>query len=221
VPRPVHLVLSLLLGGGVVHAQPATPPALLDGLRLYVASFEPLPGETSLLAYARRETLEWTAFQNLYSVQVTDARAGTLDWRGHSATGGASVFTTLRAATYAAGGKSLLVVNREWCMAGACQTRTAFGWLDGGRLTAVKDTAVIPLIRDADFYAGPVPPCLRGVTLNVSYLPARQGGALSAMAVAPRAAQVACAQAGVAPEAVTRPLTLTWAPGAGKFRKGW
>lgn len=208
---------------GVVQASapaPASPSsAVLDGLRGHLATFTPVSGETSLLAVARQEALDWTAFQNLFTTQVTGA--AYLDWRGHTATTTASVFTTLRAATYAAGARTLLVVNREWCSAGSCQTRTAFGWLEPGGLEVVKDTTVIPLLRDVDFYPGSVPSCLKGVTLSVTYVPARTGGTLSAMAVAPRAAQQACAKAGITPEAVTRPLNLNWTPGVGKFRKAW
>ena len=210
-----------VLGG--VHASPAVPAspqgALLDGLRGHLATFTPVSGEASLLAYARQESLDWTAFQNLFAIQVTGT--AYLDWRGHSVTPTASVFTTLRAATYAADTRTLLVVNREWCSAGSCQTRTAFGWLEPDGLEVVKDTTVIPLLRDADFYSGSVPACLKGVSLGVTYVPARTGGTLSAMAVAPRAAQQACARAGVSPEAVTRPLKLNWTPSVGKFRKGW
>ncbi|THF87886.1 hypothetical protein E7T09_01245 [Deinococcus sp. KSM4-11] len=223
--RPAPALLALLLSGvPSVRALPPAPApdsALLGGLRSFKNAFTPVSGETSLLAYAAREHLDWTAFQNLFSLQVTDTRAGYLDWRGHSATTAGSVFTTLRAATYRAGARTLLVVNREWCASGSCQTRTAFSWLDGSTLKPVKDATVIPLIRDTDFYLGPVPACLRGVTLNVSYLPSRQGGTLSAVAVAPRAAQQACLLSGLLPEAVTRPLTLHWTSSAGKFRRGW
>ncbi|WP_309571381.1 hypothetical protein [Deinococcus sp.] len=226
--RPTHALMALLGSAALAAAPPAPLPdsALLGGLRSFLGTFTPTPGETSLLAYARTEALDWTAFQNLFSMQVTDTRARYLDWRGHTAMPTGSVFTTLRAATYPAGARTLLVVNREWCTAGSCQTRTVFGWLDGGRpgtmtMSAVKDATVIPLIRDADFFAGPVPPCLKGVALTVTYVPAWQGSTLAALAVAPRAAQQTCAQAGITPEAATRPLKLTWSPSTSKFRKGW
>ncbi|PNY80407.1 hypothetical protein [Deinococcus koreensis] len=208
---------------------PGAPPSAVTGadsevlaaLHLYVASFQPVGGETSLLAYARREALDWTAVQNLWASQFSGGAGRFLEWRGHSQTPGGSVFTTLRAALYGTPGSGLLVVNREWCSAGSCQARTAFAWQDAGGLRAVRDSTVIPLIRDADFYPGDVPECLQGVVLNVSYVPSWQGQTLSATAVLPRASAQRCAATGVSPEAVTRPLRLNWTASVGKFRRGW
>lgn len=210
------------LAQGVPRLDVAAPEAgVLAALRQYVGAFQPVAGETSLLAYARRETLDWTAVQNLWANQLSGGAGRFLEWRGHSQTPGGSVFTTLRAALYGTPGGGLLVVNREWCSAGHCQARTAFAWQEGGRLRAVNDATVIPLIRDADFYPGAVPECLKGVVLEVSYVPSWQEQTLSAMAVPPRSSAQLCAASGVSPEAATRPLRLTWTASVGKFRRGW
>lgn len=225
-----RLLCSLILPGltlaTVALASPPPAPAppengVLAGLRQYVSAFQPVPEETSMLAYARREALDWTAFQNLWASQLTDSGQRFLEWRGHSDTPGGSVFTTLRAALYSTASGRLLVVNREWCAGGSCQARTAFAWQESVGLRAVRDTTVIPLIRDADFYPGPVPACLKGAVLDVSYVPSRSGQTLTATAVVPRASVEICAASGVHAEAATRPLRLNWTTSVGKFRRGW
>ncbi|WP_221088345.1 hypothetical protein [Deinococcus aquaedulcis] len=222
-PWPVRVLAAALLGallggpGAGAQAQPALGPE--RALQAFMQTFAPVPGEQSLLALARREGLDWTATRNLFSTRLSDEAAFFLDWRGHSVTPEGSVFTTVRAATYLRGQEALLVLSRQWCVQGQCQERSAFAWLGPGGLRSATEQALIPLIRDAAFFPGSVPPCLRGVTLGVSYLPARQGAALYALPLLPPQAARACAAAGVNLNAVTRPLRLNWQAGAGKF--GW
>ncbi|GAA0499900.1 hypothetical protein [Deinococcus depolymerans] len=205
-------------------AQAAAPDPLgpLEGLRQFMGSFKPDPAERSLLAYARREQLDWSATQNLFAVQVHDAPNRYLEWRGHSAgtpgSGAGQTFTTVRAATYLRAGQALLVLNREWCAAGRCESRTTFAWQGSGGWKAAPESSVIPAIRDADFGAGALPPCLRGVTLGVQYLPARRGTNLNVLPLVPDGAQRTCESAGVNVITATRPLRLNWTPAVGKFR---
>lgn len=222
-PRLSAATMALASPALASASVPPVPPqsGVLAGLRQYIAAFQPVTGETSMLAYARREALDWTAFQNLWASQLTDGGQRFVDWRGHSGTPDGSVFTILRAGLYATASGNLLVVNREWCRAGQCQARTVFAWQDGQTLRAVKDSAVIPLIRDADFYPGAVPACLKGAVLDVSYLPSRSTQTLAAMAVVPPASLKTCAASGVDAGAATRPLQLNWTAGVGKFRRGW
>jgi len=215
------LLLPLLILAGSASAQsapPADPLGPLRGVQLFLAAFQPPAGEASLLALARREALDWTATQNLFAAQVTDGPNRFLDWRGSAVAGGGLVFTTLRAATYPQGSRALLVLNREWCRAGACQQHTSFGWLDARGLKPAAEADVIQVIRDVDFLTGATPACLRGVTLGVQYVPARQGATLSILPVVPDAARRACEAAGVNLTATLRTLRMGWVAGAGKFR---
>lgn len=216
-PHALALLPVLLALPGTAAAQPGTlSPA--RGAQLFVRSFQPLPGETSLLALARRERLDWTATQNLFATQVTDEEHSFLDWRGSSVEAGGRTFTTLRAASYRQGNRALLVLNREWCRAGSCQQRTAFGWVDARGLTPVPEADVIQLIRDADFLVGPPPACLRGVSLGVQYLPSRERTGLTILPVVPDPVRRTCEAAGANLTAALRALQLNWVPGAGKFR---
>ncbi len=217
--RPALALLSalLILPGPAAAQAGSAQLGPVRGAQLFVRSFQPLPGETSLLALARRERLDWTATQNLFAAQVTDEDR-FLDWRGSSVGAGGRTFTTLRAATYPQGTRALLVLNREWCRAGSCQQRTTFGWLDARGLTTVPEADVIQVIRDADFLVGAPPACLRGVSLDVQYLPSRQGAALAILPVVPEGARRACEGAGVNLTSALRSLGMTWAAGAGKFR---
>lgn len=229
----IFLSLSAALATTAQTTATTTSPAgrpgnVLAALKLYVSTFKPVPGETSLLAYATREQLDWTAIQNLFQTQVNAPSGQYAEWRGHNATAAGSVFTTLRAATYPPqqpGQKALLVVNREWCAGGSCQTRTSFAWISGSgspqTLKLAPEASLIPLLRDQDFYPGQVPACLRGVSLGVSYVPLRSGTSLSALAVIPQGAQQQCAKAGVSTDNLTRPLRLQWHPEVGLFRRPW
>lgn len=217
--RALCALLALLAAWVPARAQPPEAP-VVAGLRAYLGTFAPLPGEQSLLAHAQREGLDWAAFQNLFAAPVTDPAGAYLDWRGHSDLPGGAVFTTLRAAVYDAPSGRLLVVGREWCRAGVCTARTAFLRLAGGAWTAVPEPQVIPAIRDADLLASPAPGCLRGVHLGLRLLPARSGPpGLSALAAVPREAAERCAALGIDAEAPTRALRLNWTPSVGKFRR--
>ncbi|MVN89213.1 hypothetical protein GO986_20980 [Deinococcus sp. HMF7620] len=200
---------------------PGSPLSPLRGLHTFMTTFTPPAAEGSLLALAQREGLTWGATQNLFARRLTDEAATFLDWRGHSHGGAGSVFTTVRAATYRSGTQALLVLNRQWCAQGACQERSAFAWLrPGGTLTPTGEHDVIPLLRDQEFLTGSVPPCLRAVTLGVSYLPAPGGLHLHALPLLPPDAARACTAARVNLAAVTRPLRLVWHAASGKFKKG-
>ncbi|GGR80799.1 hypothetical protein GCM10008960_04580 [Deinococcus sedimenti] len=212
--RALPATLLILATGTGAQAGPLSP---VRAVQLFLASFQPPATEGSLLATARRERLDWTATQNLFHLQVTDESNHFLDWRGSQEDGG-RVFTTLRAATYVQGKRALLVLNREWCRAGACQQRSTFGWTDGQVLRAVPEAEVIQLIRDADFLVGPPPACLRGVTLGVQYVPSRQGTSLTVLPVVPDAARRACESTGVHLTSALRALRLNWVAAAGKFR---
>ncbi|BBN95105.1 hypothetical protein DEIGR_101426 [Deinococcus grandis] len=211
-------LLTLTVPASAQTAPVGDPLGPARGVQLFLTSFQPPAAEGSLLALARREALDWAATQNLFAAQVTDAPNRFLDWRGSSAGAGGTVFTTLRAATYPQGSRALLVLNREWCRAGACQQRTVFGWLDARGLKPVPEADVIQVIRDADFLTGAAPACLRGVPLGVQYVPARQGATLSILPVVPDAARRACEAAGVNLTSTLRALRMTWVAGAGKFR---
>ncbi|WP_189067637.1 hypothetical protein [Deinococcus radiotolerans] len=215
--RACPAVLLSLLALASAQAGPQAALGPVRGVQLFLTDFQPPAAEASLLALARREQLSWSATQNLFAVQITDETNHFLDWRGSSDAGG-RVFTTVRAATYGQGRRALLVLNREWCRAGACQQRTTFGWLDAQGLRAVPEADVIQLIRDQDFMVGAAPACLRGVTLGVQYVPSRQGTALTVLPVVPEAARQACAGAGVNLTSTLRALRMTWVAGVGKFR---
>lgn len=220
-PLPTLTVPPSDIAGATIPATNANA-SVLSAVKLFIQSFQPELGEQSLLAYARTEKLDWAATQNLFKVQVVDERNHFLEWRGHTGSQTGSVFTTLRAATFIKSrAVSLLVINREWCSAGACQTRNSFHWVENGQLKPEKETTVIPLLRDADFYLGSVPPCLKGVSLGVNYIPARKGANVSALAILPADAAKKCRNAGVSTEKLTRPLNLIWNVSAAKFRKGW
>ncbi|UBV41583.1 hypothetical protein LAJ19_07870 [Deinococcus taeanensis] len=213
----IALGLPLL---GVAAGQPVPALSLgpVRGVQLFMGAFQPGAAEGSLLAYARREGLDWTATQNLFAVQVTDDGNHFLDWRGVGPGAAGPVFTVVRAATYVREAQALLVLNREWCQGGRCEQRSTFAWLSGGALRAVPEPEVIPLIRDQDFFAGRVPACLRGVTLGVQYVPSRVGITLAALPVVPDTARRACEASGVNLSAVTRPRLLNWTASVGKFR---
>lgn len=184
-------LLPCLLLGGVAQAAAPDPLGPLEGVRQFMATFTPDPAERSLLAYARRERLDWAATQNLFAAQVHDAPNHYLEWRGHSGLEAAGqTFTVVRAATFLRSGQALLVLTREWCAAGRCESRTTFAWQGPGGWKSVPEGSVIPLIRDADFAAGSVPACLRGVTLGVQYGPAGHGAARTAARPGRRAAAV-------------------------------
>ncbi|CAM3169763.1 hypothetical protein DEDE109153_00905 [Deinococcus deserti] len=211
----------LVLGTGwtASQAQTTTPtPQVLDAVRQAIAALPLVPAEGSLLAWARQERLSWSATQNLFEMQLIDPANQFLEWRGLRAESG--IFTTVRAALYVKTSQAgLLVLNREWCRLDRCTARTTFGWAGPQGWRAVTEAAVIPLLRDADFFPGPVPACLKGVSLGVSYLPARFGSGLTAVPHAPTAALNACRAAGVDPSVVTRPMQLSWHASAGKFRR--
>lgn len=224
-------LLFTVMGGaalltGVAAAQtdpprPAPDPALgpLEGVRRFMTSFQPAPGEASLLAYARQEGLDWAATQNLFGTQLTDPGNHYLEWRGLSNRAGGAVFTTVRAATFLRAGQALLVLNREWCAAGQCQVRHVFAWQSAGMWKVVPEASVIPALRDEEFTVGRAPACLRGVPLGVQYLPARLGTTLNVLPLVPEAARRACEAAGVNLSAATRPVTLNWTVSVGKFRR--
>lgn len=213
-------LLPALLLSGVAQAAAPDPLGPLEGVRQFMATFTPDPAERSLLAYAHREQLDWTATQNLFASQLHDAPNHYLEWRGHSALGAAGpTFTVVRAATFLRAGQALLVLTREWCAAGRCESRTTFAWQGPGGWKSAPEPSVIPLIRDADFAVGTLPACLRGVALGVQYVPARQGTALHALPLVPATAQQRCESAGVNVTTATRALRLNWTPGVGKFRR--
>ncbi|GGK14505.1 hypothetical protein GCM10008955_04880 [Deinococcus malanensis] len=213
------LTLALGVGWTAGQAQTAEPGSqMLDAVRQAVAALPLVPSEGSLLAWARKEGLGWDALQNLFELQVLDPANHFLEWRGlHSESG---MFTTVRAALYAKTSREgLLVLNREWCRLDRCTARTTFGWVGPKGWRVTSEAAVIPLLRDADFYSGPAYSCLKGVSLGVSYLPARFGAGLTAVAVPPPEAVNVCRAAGVDPSLVTRPMQLSWHASAGKFRR--
>ncbi|GAA5440662.1 hypothetical protein ACFQDE_03865 [Deinococcus caeni] len=219
-PTLLPRLLPALLLSGMAQAAAPDPLGPLEGVRQFMATFTPDPAERSLLAYARREQLDWTATQNLFASQLHDAPNHYLEWRGHSALGVAGpTFTVVRAATFLRAGQALLVLTREWCAAGRCESRTTFAWQGPGGWKSAPEPSVIPLIRDTDFAVGTLPACLRGVTLGVQYVPARQGTALHALPLVPATAQQRCDSAGVNVTTATRALRLNWTPGVGKFRR--
>lgn len=212
-------MLALGAGWAAGQAQTTTPaPLVLDAVRQAIATLPLVPAEGSLLAWARHEGLSWSATQNLFEMQLIDPANQFLEWRGLQVESG--IFTTVRAALYVKTSHAgLLVLNREWCRLDRCTARTTFGWVGPQGWRTVKEAAVIPLLRDADFYPGPAPACLKGVSLGVSYLPARFGSGLTAVAQPPIAAQNACSAAGVDTSLVTRPVQLGWHASPGKFRR--
>lgn len=217
---------AALLGAATLPGAAAAPTVApdplgpLEGVRRFMTSFQPAAGEASLLAYARRERLDWTATQNLFAAQVHDAPNHYLEWRGHSGLDPAGpTFTVVRAATFLRAGQALLVLNREWCVAGQCQVRHVFAWQGAGVWKVVPEESVIPALRDEEFIVGRAPACLRGVTLGVQYLPARLGTALHVLPLVPDGARRACDAAGVNLGAATRSVTLNWTVSVGKFRR--
>lgn len=212
-------MLMLGMGWSAGQVQTTAPtPQVLDAVRQAIAALPLVPAEGSLLAWARQEGLSWSATQNLFEMQLVDPANQFLEWRGLREQSG--TFTTVRAALYVKTSHArLLVLNREWCRLDRCTARTTFGWMGPQGWRAVTEAAVIPLLRDADFYPGSVPACLKGVSLGVSYLPARFGSGLTAVPQAPTGALNACRAAGVDLSAVTRPMQLSWHASAGKFRR--
>ncbi|MFC4637045.1 hypothetical protein [Deinococcus hohokamensis] len=200
---------------GAALCAPA-PLTVAEGVRQALVALVVAPGEASLLALARREQLDWTATQNLFQQRLDDPANGFLEWRGHQA--GAGTYTTVRAGLYA-GSAGLLVLNREWCRWDRCEDRTVFGRPGPDGWKSVAEPSVIPLLRDADFYPGAAPPCLRGVVLRVTYRPARYGAALTALGLPPLTDRDRCRAAGMDPAVATRPVVLRWDAGAGKFRR--
>ncbi|WP_189099204.1 hypothetical protein [Deinococcus knuensis] len=218
--RAAALLGAATLPGAAAQALKPDPLGPLEGVRRFMTSFQPAAGEASLLAYARRERLDWPATQNLFTVQVHDAPNHYLEWRGHSALESAGpTFTTVRAATFLRAGQALLVLNREWCAAGQCQVRHVFAWQGAGAWKVVPEASVIPALRDEEFIVGRAPACLRGVTLGVQYLPARLGTTLNVLPLVPDTARRACEAAGVNLGTATRPVTLNWTVSVGKFRR--
>ncbi|MFC4425697.1 hypothetical protein [Deinococcus navajonensis] len=213
--QPTATLLFLLSGTALGAPAPLT---VADGVRQAMGTLVAAPGEASLLALARREQLGWTATQNLFQERLDDLTNGFLEWRGHQAASG--TFTTVRAGLYSGGpGAGLMVLNREWCRWDRCEDRTVFGRPGPGGWQPVAEAAVIPRLRDSDFYPGTVPACLRGVVLRVKYLPARFGAALTVLGLPPLADRDRCRASGVDPAVVLRPVVLHWNTAAGKFRR--
>ena len=193
--------------------------SITEVLRAQYAAWTPVAADTTPLALLRTLALDWDVASAQLSVLLDDAHAYA-ELRGVSPLpDGQQSVGVLRAALYrrnAQGGT--LVLNDDWCAAGLCKARTRFVLLRLGQADLpLAEAKVVPRILDRDLLNGPLPDCLKGVTLGVQYLPSRYDTGLTAMATVPPQVRAGCEQAGTELALVTRPLRLTWNAATGKF----
>lgn len=217
-------VLALCVGWALLSAAPVpAPPGLSELLRANYLAWTPAAGDTTPLGLLRLQGFDWEASVGQLTPLFDDAHAYA-ELRGVSdLPGGQQSVGVLRAALFTKNAaESLLVLNDDWCAAASCRARTRFVLLRAGQpALTLADTSLVPRILDRDLLPGPVPECLKGVTLGVQYLPSRYDTSMTVLATVPGPVRAACDAAGVELGLVTRPLRLNWSAAARKFVRGW
>lgn len=216
--------LALTLAWGLLSAAPApASPGLSELLRAQYLAWTPAAGDTTPLGLLRLQGLDWEASIGQLTPLFDDGHAYA-ELRGVSdMSDGRQSLGVLRAAVFRKNAaESVLVLNDDWCAAAICKARTRFVLLRAGQPDLpLAEPKLVPRILDSDLLAGPVPDCLKGVTLGVQYLPSRYDVSMTALATVPGSVRATCEAAGVELGLVTRPLRLNWSAAARKFVRGW